>query len=147
MDNFFIAEYFDWRTKRFSLLDRIVSRVLSKLIGKTEFRSADFFDRIYTKLTGNSVIPDTSGEMTNIEQRMNMYHLVNQVLAYNVEGDLVELGCNTGASSVLITKILQRYDLVKKLAVYDSFEGLLLLSQSMGIVIRRGIVKRMKMFL
>ena len=66
MDNFFIAEYFDWRIKRFSLLDRIVSRVLSKLIGKTEFRSADFVDRIYTKITGNPVIPDTSGVMTNI---------------------------------------------------------------------------------
>jgi O-methyltransferase len=124
MDNFFIAEYFDWRIKRFSLLDRIVSRVLSKLIRKTEFRSADFVDRIYTKITGNPVIPDTSGVMTNIEQRMNMYHLISQVLAYNVDGDLVELGCNTGASSVLITKILQEYNLDKKFAVYDSFEGL-----------------------
>ena len=39
MDNFFITEYFDWRIKRFSLVDRLVSRVLSKLLGKTEFRS------------------------------------------------------------------------------------------------------------
>jgi len=42
MDNFFIAEYFDWRVKRFSLLDRLTSRVLSNLLGKTEFRSARF---------------------------------------------------------------------------------------------------------
>ena len=77
MDHFFITEYFDWRIKRVSLLDRLTSRVLSKLIGKTEFRSADFFDKIYTKLTGNAIIPSTSGVMTNIEQRTNMYHLVS----------------------------------------------------------------------
>jgi O-methyltransferase len=91
MDNFFITEYFDWRIKRVSLLDRLTSRVLSKLLGKTEFRSADFFDDIYTRLTGNSIIPSTSGVMTNIEQRMNMYHLVSQVLAYGVEGILLSL--------------------------------------------------------
>jgi O-methyltransferase len=105
-------------------MDRLVSRVLSKLLGKTEFRSAAFFDNIYTKLTGNEVITSTSGVMTNIEQRINMYHLVGQVLAYGVEGDFVELGCNTGDSSILITKLLRAYNSDKKLAVYDSFEGL-----------------------
>jgi len=124
MDNFFITEYFDWRFRLVSLLDRLTSRVLSKLLGKTEFRSADFFDNIYTRLTGNAIMPSTSGIMTNIEQRMNMYHLVSQVLAYGVEGDFVELGCNTGHSSVLITKLLQGYNSDKKFYVYDSFEGL-----------------------
>ena len=124
MDNFFIAEYFDWRVKRLSLLDRIVSRTLTKLGRRTEFRSADFADKIYTGMTGNVVYSSKSGIMTNIEQRMNMYHLASQVLAYGVEGDFVELGCNTGDSSVLITKLLQTYNSDKKLAVYDSFEGL-----------------------
>jgi O-methyltransferase len=62
--------------------------------------------------------------MTNIEQRINMYHLVSQVLAYGVEGDFVELGCNTGDSSNLIKKLLQTHNSDKKFAVYDSFEGL-----------------------
>ena len=124
MDNFFLTEYFDWRIRRFSLVDRVVSRILSKVLGKTEFRSADFVDRIYTGLTGNDPIPSTSGVMTNIEQRINMYHLVSQVLAYGVDGDFVELGCNTGDSSVLITKLLQAYNSDKRLSVYDSFEGL-----------------------
>jgi hypothetical protein len=53
MDNFFITNYFDWRVRRLSLLDRLTSRVLSKVLGKTEFRSADFFDNIYKRLTGN----------------------------------------------------------------------------------------------
>ncbi len=141
MDNFFIGEYFDWKIRRFSLLDRLVSRVLSKMLGKTEFRSADFFDKIYTGLTGNEVIPSTSGVMTNIEQRMNMYHLVSQVLAYGVEGDFVELGCNTGDSSILITKLLQAYGADKKLAVYDSFEGLPPAKQIDGNLYKEGWCK------
>jgi O-methyltransferase len=141
VDNFFIAEYFDWRIRRYSLLDRVVSRVLSKLLGKTEFRSADFVDNFYTRLTGNQVIPSTSGIMTNIEQRMNMYHLASQVLAYGVEGDFVELGCNTGASSVLITKVLEAYGSNKKLAVYDSFDGLPPAKQIDGEFYREGYCK------
>ena len=124
MDNFFIAEYFDWRVKRLSLLDRIVSRALTKLGRRTKFRSADFVDSIYTRVMGNAVIPTESGAMTNIEQRMNMYHLAGQVLAYGVQGDFVELGCNTGDSSILITKLLQAYGSDKRFFVYDSFEGL-----------------------
>ena len=124
MDNFFITEYFDWKIRRFSLLDRLISRLLSKMLGKTEFRSAVFFDNIYAELTGNAIIPSTSGVMTNVEQRINMYHLVNQVLAYGVEGDFVELGCNSGESSVLITKLLQAHNSDKKFSVYDSFDGL-----------------------
>src|ERR1700733_13111759 len=124
MDNFFITEYFDWKIRRFSLMDRLVSRVLSKALGKTEFRSAELFDKIYTKLTGNEIITSTSAVMTNVEQRMNMCPRVSLVLAYEVEGDFVELGCNTGDSSILITKLLRRYNSDKKLAVYDSFEGL-----------------------
>jgi O-methyltransferase len=53
-----------------------------------------------------------------------MYHLVSQVLVYGVEGDFVELGCNSGQSSVLITKTIQLHNSDKKLSVYDSFEGL-----------------------
>jgi O-methyltransferase len=141
MDNFFITQYFDWRIRRLSLVDRIVSRILSKIFGSTEFRSADFVDKIYSNFTGNNVIPSASGIMTNVEQRMNMYHLVSQVLAYGVEGDFVELGCNTGDSSVLITKLLQAYNSDKKLAVYDSFEGLPPAKQIDGEFYKEGYCK------
>ena len=76
--------------------------------------------------------------MTNIEQRMNMYHLVSQVLAYGVEGDFVELGCNVGASSVLITKLLVVHNSDKKLAVYDSFDGLPKAKQIDGVIYKEG---------
>jgi O-methyltransferase len=62
--------------------------------------------------------------MTNAEQRMNLYHLASQVLAYGVPGDLVELGCHQGESSVLIQKIINYYDPSRRLHVYDSFQGL-----------------------
>src|SRR5262249_10142950 len=68
--------------------------------------------------------PKFSGLMTNVEQRMNMYHFVSQVLVHEIPGELVEVGCNSGESSVLITKILGEFDPSKKLHVYDSFEGL-----------------------
>ena len=55
---------------------------------------------------------------------MNMYHLVSQTLAYQVEGDLVEVGCNAGQSAVLIAKVMRDFASDKKLHVYDSFEGL-----------------------
>jgi O-methyltransferase len=54
---------------------------------------------------------------------MNMFHLVDQVLAYDVDGDLVELGCNSVKSSVLISKIMRHYNYENKLYVYDNFEA------------------------
>jgi O-methyltransferase len=62
--------------------------------------------------------------MTNIEQRINIYHLVEQTLAYHVDGDIVELGCNEGQTSVLIAKIMSQFETAKTLHLYDSFEGL-----------------------
>jgi O-methyltransferase len=141
VDNFFIAEYFDWRVKRLSLVDRIVSRALTKLGRRTNFRSADFVDGMYVKMTGNTVFPVESGIMTNIEQRMNMYHLASQVLAYGVQGDFVELGCNTGDSSVLMTKLLEAYNSDKRLSVYDSFEGLPSARQDDGTFLSGGDLK------
>ena len=37
---------------------------------------------------------------------------------------MLSLACNTGASSVLITRLLQENNSAKKLAVFDSFDGL-----------------------
>lgn len=62
--------------------------------------------------------------MTTVEQRMNLYHLVSQVLAYRVPGAFVELGCNEGQSSVLIQQLIQQFDPGREFHVFDSFEGL-----------------------
>jgi O-methyltransferase len=62
--------------------------------------------------------------MTSVEQRINMFHLVSQVLAYDVEGGVVELGCHEGQSSVLIQKIIIESKSSKEFHIFDSFEGL-----------------------
>lgn len=107
MDNFFIAELFDWKPQKVSRRVERVNRILRKL-------GCWSCLQMPRQLTG----------MTNIEQRMNLYHLVSQVLAYGVPGDIVEVGCNQGQSSVLIQKVIDEYDPSRRFHVYDSFEGL-----------------------
>jgi O-methyltransferase len=127
MHNFFITEYFDWKIRRNSYIDRVLNRTLGKVgvrVGTPASTMLDQIDSVLQQAEGRSLSPMLSGRMTNVEQRMNMYHLVDQVLAYGVDGDFVELGCNSGQSSVLIATILQHYKSAKKLYVYDSFDGL-----------------------
>jgi O-methyltransferase len=122
MDNFFIARDFDWQVRRSSHIDRALN-IVTRRFGLNS-NTAGFIDRLIHNLTGLRFAPTQSGVSTNIEQRMNMYHLVSQTLAYNVDGDLVEVGCNEGQSSVLITKLINSFESSKRLHVYDSFEGL-----------------------
>lgn len=61
----------------------------------------------------------------NVESRMNVFHLASQTCAYGVPGDLVEIGCAIGESSVVIQSVLSAGgDRSKRFHVYDSFEGL-----------------------
>jgi O-methyltransferase len=46
------------------------------------------------------------------------------VLESGIEGDIVELGCYMGKTSILISQILKIYKSDKKFYVFDSFEGL-----------------------
>ena len=107
MDNFFIAQWFDWKPPKVSRRVALINRILKKL-------------GCWTSLQPQREV----GHMTNVEQRMNLYHLASQVLAFGVPGDLVEVGCNKGQSSALIQKIVDHYDPSRRLHVYDSFEGL-----------------------
>jgi O-methyltransferase len=122
MDNFFITRDFDWQIRRSSNIDRLLN-VFTRRLGVNSNTAAAVDSLIY-KFTGLKFAPTRSGISTNVEQRMNMYHLVSQALAYDVDGDLVEVGCNEGQSSVLIAKIINSFNSNKKLHVYDSFEGL-----------------------
>ena len=105
MENTFIATYFDWdhRTPREG--HRLANRVLNKL-----------------RLNGR-VIPKTPG-MSSVETRMNIFHLASQTAAYKVAGDVVEVGCNSGESSIVIQKVLHECAPEKQFHVFDSFEGL-----------------------
>jgi len=107
MHNTFITEYFDWKQARPSKKVQLINSALKKL-------------GFGVHLTP----PPFTGTMTNVEQRMNTYHLASQVLAYNVPGDFVELGCHAGKCAVLLQKIIDYYDPNRSLHVYDSFEGI-----------------------
>jgi O-methyltransferase len=108
LSNYFITEYFDWPRQVLKPGKR--ARFINRLLGVLGSAS---------RLTP---VPLTL--MTTVEQRINLFHLATQVLAYNVPGDFVELGCNHGQSSVLFQKLIMRYDPSRELHVYDSFEGL-----------------------
>jgi O-methyltransferase len=107
MENFFITEYFDWPLGSRSPKVRFFNSLLAKLGYSARLRGAQH-----------------TGIMTNCEQRMNTYHLLSQTLAYGVPGDVVELGCHEGQSSVLMRKVMDFYLPERQLHVYDSFEGL-----------------------
>jgi O-methyltransferase len=107
MVNFFITQYFDWAQPRASRRVEIVNSILKRL-------------GVWVRLSP----PVRTGTMTNVEQRINLYHLAAQVLAYRVPGEFVELGCNEGQTSILLSRIIEHYDPRRRLHVYDSFEGL-----------------------
>lgn len=55
---------------------------------------------------------------------MNLQSLLRVALLTGVEGEVVELGCHDGGSSLLIRMTLDAMQSSKKFHVYDSFEGL-----------------------
>jgi O-methyltransferase len=61
--------------------------------------------------------------MASVEFRMNLFHLLYSTLREEIPGDVVEIGCHVGESSVIIEKILEEYNSDKKFYVFDSFEG------------------------
>ncbi len=74
----------------------------------------------------NSFIIKILGQrsMINIEEEMNIYHLLTQSILLKIPGEIVELGCNDGRTAAIMQKTLDEYDCKKRIFVYDSFEGL-----------------------
>lgn len=105
MENAFITQYFDWNGKP-SWKVRAINAVLAKLGSESRL-----------------VPPRATGEQTNVEQRMNLFHLASQVLAYGVPGDVVEIGTHKGSSAVLLRAVIDHYAPQRELHVYDAFVG------------------------
>jgi O-methyltransferase len=105
MDNAFIATYFAWDHRTPHRLLRGVNKVLRKL-------------RIRAQVT------PPPPHMANVEARMNIFHLASQTAAYGIAGDVVEIGCNAGESSIVIRRVLDVYAPDKEFHVFDSFQGL-----------------------
>jgi O-methyltransferase len=103
LSNVFITQYFDWNQRR-SWRARLLNRVL----------------KIF-RLLGRYVPAGATGAMTNVEQRMNMYHLLSQTLAFEVPGAVIELGSFVGSSAALFQKVIRQYDPSRELHVFDAF--------------------------
>ncbi len=69
------------------------------------------------KLQNNSYLQQVSDQESEI-----LLGLAQQSLVF--DGNLVELGCYRGDTSLLLAKMLVREKSAKKLWIYDSFEGL-----------------------
>jgi O-methyltransferase len=67
--------------------------------------------------------PLSNGMMSKTQIYSILYHL-EEVLNKNIEGDIVELGCHGGTTSLYIKKWLDDYKSDKQYHVYDSWEGL-----------------------
>lgn len=60
----------------------------------------------------------------NIDQGINLWHLLNHVIWAKIPGEIIELGCLSGrTASVLATTIARAGD-DRQIWLYDSFEGL-----------------------
>ena len=62
--------------------------------------------------------------MMTIPQVTLILEELDKVLKNNVEGDIVELGCNAGITSTYIQQVLDINNSKKELHIYDSFCGL-----------------------
>ena len=91
MDDFFLLREPYARVANNGIIYIIVKKVLRKLkIGDLK-----------------SPIFDPMVDMTNIEQRINYFHLMNRVVEQGIDGDVVELGAFTGNCAMLFQNVIQ----------------------------------------
>ena len=105
VNNTFIATTLDWDRRTPKGWQRQLNRVLGKL-------------RLPVRL-----IPAPS-DMANVEARMNLFHLLEQTVANKVPGDVVDLGCNSGDSTIVMQRVISELAPEKQVHAFDSFEGL-----------------------
>lgn len=67
----------------------------------------------------------TNSDNSDVERLAHIYQLLSQTLFYGVAGDVVEVGCNSGGTSVFLRQVLNAMGAHgKRLTVFDSFAGL-----------------------
>lgn len=77
----------------------------------------------YMRLNAQLVPRSFRWGMANVEARMNLFHLASQCAELGIPGDFVEIGCNTGESSVVLQHIANTLAPDKQVHYYDSFKG------------------------
>ncbi|MBK6542991.1 MAG: hypothetical protein IPG10_17245 [Flavobacteriales bacterium] len=105
MDNAFIATTFDWDHRTPTGWQMFVNKVMRKF-------------HLPVRLT------PAPSDMANVEARMNLFHLLEQTVANKVPGDVVDVGCNAGDSTIVMQRVITTLAPEKQVHAYDSFEGL-----------------------
>lgn len=105
MDNLFLCEYLGAPPKSSRIID-FVDRFLRKFV--PWIRIGSFW----------------RGNMASIESRMNIFYLLNNILENQIEGSIVEIGCNAGETTVILQRIIKDVDPNRALHAFDSFQGL-----------------------
>jgi O-methyltransferase len=137
MSNVFILSLLEDRLKPTKVQTRLANVIKSfnkmkwpiKISFKNDFTNNSFRIRNPYLLTDHKVARQTKenmlrGHMTSIEQAINIYHLLHHCIVFGIEGDVVELGCHEGVTSLLLQMTMAETPSDKTLHVYDSFEGL-----------------------
>lgn len=62
--------------------------------------------------------------MSDIDRLVNLYWAIGQTLHFDVEGDVVEIGCHAGGTSVFLKMLIDNFAPGRDLHVYDSFQGM-----------------------
>lgn len=106
MHNIFINELMDWRPTYKELWVRAANKVLQRSGSLTRVKPVH-----------------GTGSMTNVEQRMNLFHLLRQVLVYGVPGEVVDVGVLTGQTAGLFGRVLREYAPERKVHGYNLFAG------------------------
>jgi O-methyltransferase len=103
VDNLFLTRHFDW-----SFRPGWRIRTFNSLLRRVGYTA--------------QLLSDTaSGTMSSVEQRINMYHLLSQLLVFGVPGDIVEFGSLEGQSAALLRMTANQYDAARPLHVFDAF--------------------------
>jgi O-methyltransferase len=105
MDNIFVATTFDWDHRWPNHWQRRANGVLERF-------------GVPARLTPPAPV------LANVENRMNLFFLAEQTAAYGVPGDVCDIGCNAGESTIVLSTVLSRLAPEKVVHAYDSFEGL-----------------------
>lgn len=122
MNNFFVAKSFDWGWRRQGRALGLANRLL---------RAAGSSWTLSRSLTPFS-------HTTTLEQRINLWHLVTQPLAYGVPGDLVELGCFDGRTAIIFARAIEQLAPDRRLHLFDHFQvGFHLGDQNVEQAVRR----------
>ncbi len=82
----------------------------------------DLLRNISRYFTKAFVTPSAKRSMSTASQRNNLFLLADQVLAFDVPGDLVECGCHDGGTALAIAMANDQHGSKRAFHVYDDFK-------------------------